>query len=73
MSAAQQTQAPTKTVEGTFGPKQITREEFVKRWASQVIEISFGLAQTSADYKALEAVKAQVEEMAGRKWDGLKS
>lgn len=61
----------TKTVEGYFGQKQVTRDEFVKQWKSSVNEL-FYVTTTRDDHERVLAIQASVAEMAGRKWDELK-
>lgn len=60
----------TKIVEGTFGPKQVTRDEFVRRWENSVVEVGH-LCQTTEDYQTYEAIRSQVREMALRKWETI--
>lgn len=63
----------TKTVQGYFGkPKQITREDFIKRWVAVVHDCG-SLAITTADWNATKNMVAQIEAMAGRKWDAMPS
>lgn len=61
----------TKTVEGHFGPKQITREDFIKRWSSHFNQM-FNLANTTAEYEELKQVSQRVSELAGASWDRIK-
>ena len=61
----------TKTVEGTFGPKQVTQEEFVRRWTNIVSEVGY-ICETSADYRALEAMQSTIKALAERKWETIK-
>lgn len=63
--------AQTKTVQGTFQPQQISREDFIKRWASHYAQLYF-LADTTADYDRLVALGKEVCEMAGKAWDRIK-
>ena len=48
----------TKTVEGTFGPRQVTRDEFVNRWAGHCDQM-FHLAHTTAQYHELQHAAAR--------------
>lgn len=61
----------TKTVDGYFGPKQVTRDEFVKQWKNSVNEL-FYVTTTRDDHERVLAIQATAAEMAGRKWDELK-
>jgi hypothetical protein len=61
----------TKTVEGYFGPKQITREEYVKQWTSHFSQM-YHLIDSSEDIKELDAMKEKLSKMAGVKWDRIK-
>jgi hypothetical protein len=60
----------TKTVAGYLGPKQVTREQFVKQWADHFSEF-YHLPETSEEFSSMQAMKTQIAEMAGRKWDAL--
>ena len=63
----------TKTVEGYFGkPKQITRDDFVKRWTEHFVEV-FSLANSTAEYEELKAMKARIAELAGAAWERIPS
>lgn len=62
---------PTKTVEGTFRPVQMTREEFAKRWISHFAQV-YSLADTVADYDELKAMEQRIAEMASAAWDRIK-
>ena len=64
------TTTATKTVEGTFGPKQITREDFVKRWTSHFSQI-FLLADTTSEYEELKNMSVRLEQLAGAAWDRI--
>jgi hypothetical protein len=61
----------TKTVEGYFGPKQVTRDEYVRQWTDHFSQI-LHLAGTTEEFKQLEIVRIQIAGLAGQKWDGLK-
>lgn len=61
----------TKTVEGHFGPKQVTRNEFVKQWTTHFGQV-FHLAATPAEFDELQAVKQRIAQLAGNRWDQLK-
>jgi hypothetical protein len=61
----------TKTVQGFFGPKDITREEFVKQWADHFGQF-YHLPETSEQMAELDAMKARLQTLAGEKWDKLK-
>jgi hypothetical protein len=63
-------EAATKTVAGFFGPKQVTREEFVKEWTSHYGQV-FHLAKTTAEYDELFAFKQRIAALAGAQWDKL--
>ena len=54
----------TKTVEGYFGPKQITRDDFIKRWAGLVGD-AYSLANTSADIAELDKNEGTRREAGG--------
>jgi hypothetical protein len=60
----------TKTVQGYFGPKQVTREQYVKQWTDHFGEV-YHLTSTTAEYDELTAMKARIADLAGQKWDGL--
>lgn len=63
----------TKTVEGFFGkPKQITRDDFIKRWTEHVGQM-YCLAATTAEYKELRDMLNRVAELAGQAWDRMPS
>lgn len=62
----------TKTVEGTFGPKQITRDDFVKRWTEHFGEVLW-LANSTAEYEELRAMKRRIAELAGAAWERIPS
>lgn len=61
----------TKTVEGYFGPKQITREAFTAQWVDHFQQI-YHLADTTAEFDELQAMKDRLAVLAGQKWDKLK-
>lgn len=61
----------TKTVQGTFGPKQITKDEFVKQWTNSIAEIGY-ICETGDDYRTLQAMQEQVRKLAERKWEMIK-
>lgn len=60
----------SKTVEGTFGPKKITREDFVKRWSGHFDQM-FNLANTTAEYEEMKKMSERVRELAGASWDRI--
>lgn len=64
-------EATTKTVHGYFGPKQVTRDEFVKQWTSHFGE-AMHLADTTAEFDELQGMKQRIAELAGAKWDRIK-
>lgn len=61
----------TKQVEGYFGPKQVTREEFIKRWTGHFTEF-FNLAEASSEYEEMKRMQERMAALAGRKWDKIK-
>ena len=68
---ATQTQQPTKTVEGLFGkPKQITRDEFVKRWTGHLDQL-FNLANSTAEYEEIKAMQSRIRVLSGAAWDRI--
>lgn len=60
----------TKIIEGYFGPKQITRDEFIKRWTGHFSEL-FYLARSSEELTELTVVSKRIADMAGDKWDKI--
>ncbi len=61
----------TKTVQSFFGPKEITREEFIKQWKDQFTQF-FQLSDTVEEFKEFKGVQHNIERMAARKWDMMK-
>ncbi len=61
----------TKTVQGFFGPKAVTREEFVKIWADHFGQL-YQLPETSEQMAEMDVMKARIETLAGERWDKLK-
>lgn len=61
----------TKTVHGHFGPKQITRDDFIKQWKDHFGQC-YNLCEQTGDFKEIDAMKERIAEMAGRNWDNLK-
>lgn len=61
----------TKTVQGFFGPKQVTREEFIKEWTSHFMEF-YSLCETTQDFAELDAIKVKMIDLAGKRWDSMK-
>lgn len=62
------TDEQTKEVDGYFGPKQVTRAEFVRQWTMHFGQV-FHLADSNAELKELAAMEARISEMAGVRWD----
>jgi len=62
----------TKTVEGYFGPKEVTREAYVSEWVQHFQQVTH-LAGNMADLAELGKMSDRVAEMAGKKWDSLKT
>jgi nitrate/TMAO reductase-like tetraheme cytochrome c subunit len=60
----------TKTVDGFFGPKQVTRAEFVAQWASHFGQ-TLHLCATTAEFDELEKMKKRILELAGAQWDRI--
>lgn len=60
----------TKEVQGFFGPKQVTREDFIKQWRTHAADV-YSLTLTTEDYEAVKALLNTVAEMAGRKFDAM--
>ncbi len=67
----EQAVADTKTVDGYFGPKQVTREAFTAQWVEHFQQL-YHLAGTSAEFTELRTLRDRIAELAGQKWDGLK-
>lgn len=67
------TKERTKTVEGTFGPKRITRDEFIKRWTTSHYGQFYWLANTLAEMEELKRYEARIAEIAGAAWDRIPS
>lgn len=61
-----------KTVEGYFGPKQLTREEYTKRWTDHAREL-FSLSNTANDHNEIQTMIARVSVLAGASWDRIPS
>ena len=62
------TQPKTIEVGGFFGPKQITREDFVKQWTDHVNQ----LHRLSFDhFDEFCKIAGRVSEIAGQEWDRL--
>lgn len=61
----------TKTVDGHFGPKRVTREQFIQRWADHFAECVH-LTDTTAEFDEFVGMKQRIKELAGAKWDRLK-
>lgn len=61
----------TKTVEGYFGPKQVTREQFVTQWKDSFWQF-FHLTNTTDEFKEFEVMRERIAVLAGMKWDNLK-
>ncbi len=64
-------EANTKTVDGYFGPKQITREAFTAQWVEHFQQM-YHLAETTAEFDELTTMKFRLAVLAGQKWDKLK-
>lgn len=60
----------TKTVDGYFGPKQVTREAFVKQWVEHFQQF-YHLADTTAQFDDLKTTQLRIAALAGQKWDRL--
>jgi hypothetical protein len=61
----------TKTVDGYFGkPRQITREDFIKRWGGHFNE-ALHLADNTAQYEELQHMGQRIRELAGAAWDRI--
>lgn len=61
----------TKTVESFFGPKQVTREEFVKQWRSEFNQYMY-LASSTDELNELAQMQSRIAAMAGTTWDRIK-
>lgn len=61
----------TKTVQGYFGEKQVTKEEFVKQWHEQFVQF-LHLANTGSELDELDMMMRRIDELAGNKWDAIK-
>lgn len=61
----------TKTVEGFFGPKQMTKAEFVKQWADHFAQVAY-LTNSHAEALEVMAMQERIKAMAAAKWDNLK-
>jgi len=61
----------TKTVYDYFGPKQITRAEFIKQWVDHFQQF-YHLGENVDQLNQLAAMQTRITELAGRKWDDLK-
>jgi hypothetical protein len=61
----------TKTVDGYFGPKQVTREAFTAQWVEHFQQV-YHLADTPAEFTELRTMRDRIAVLAGQKWDGLK-
>ena len=55
--------SPTITVDGFFGEKQVTREDFINQWVDHAAQLS------SLDFEFWLELKPQVTELAGQKFD----
>ncbi len=61
----------TKQVDGYFGPKQVTRAEFVAQWVQHFNQV-LHLADNVAQLEELDTMSLRISELAGAKWDRLK-
>lgn len=61
----------TKTVDGYFGPKQVTRDEFVTQWVSHFNQ-TLHLADNVAELEELDTMALRIKALAGAKWDRMK-
>jgi len=61
----------TKTVDGYFGPRQVTREQFISQWTQHFSQV-LHLTNTVAEFDELKVMQARIAALAGQKWDGLK-
>ena len=60
-----------KEVEGYFGkPKLITRGEYAKRWADQVLE-ALHVVDHLEEFNEVKAMAERVRVLAGQKWDRI--
>lgn len=67
----EQAETNTKTVDGYFGPKQVTREAFVAQWVEHFQQV-YHLANTTAEFTELRTMRDRIADLAGLKWEGLK-
>lgn len=61
----------TKQVDGYFGVKQVTREEFVRQWTDHFMQF-YSLPCDATEMRELDRIKSRLAEMAGRAWDDIK-
>lgn len=60
----------TKTVQGYFGDKQVTRAEFISQWTNTTHQY-WHIAVTGDDAEKVDTILALVKEMAAKKWDAM--
>jgi len=63
---------PTKEVQGCFGTRQMTRDEYVQHWQNLISDLML-IADCSnpTDYEFIQKTTQKVMEMAGARWDKL--
>lgn len=64
-------QYATKKVRGFFKDVEMTREEFITKWARQIDECQY-LCDSVEENKQLTQATELVRTLAGRKWDRIK-
>ena len=67
----EQAVANTKMVEGYFGLKPVTREQFIAQWTQHFSQV-LHLTNTVAEFDELKVMQERIAALAGQKWDGLK-